>query len=55
MGPEGQEYMRRKRQQAERTAAMAAHRVSWEEELKEARKQRVNNNSHIVSGVNMIL
>ena len=42
MGPEGQAYMRQKRQQAERAAAMAAQRVSWEEELKEARKQRVS-------------
>ena len=41
MGPEGQEYLRRKRQQAERAATMAASRVSWEEELREARRQRV--------------
>ncbi len=41
MGPEGQAYMRQKRQQAERAAAMAAQRVSWEEELRDARKQRV--------------
>lgn len=41
LGPEAQEYLRRKRQRDEDAASWAARNVTWEEELKEAKRQRV--------------